>query len=326
VSTETWGVSVPASVVVFAPDPLLTVTVEAGVQGDEIHVHPGGQGFWIARMVASLGMAATLVGPFGGETGRLARHLIADTDITVVGIEVGAGNGAYVHDRRDGTRVELASMRPDALSRHGVDDLYGAALTAALDAGVAVLAGPGPWEPAILPVDVYRRLASDLRANAVTVVADLSGAALVAALAGGVDLLKISHQQLLAGGYATTEDRDNLIAGMQELHKGGAECVIVSRAELPTLALLDDRVIEVHGPRLEPVEPRGGGDSMTAGVATGIARGLDPGAALRLGAAAGALNVTRRGLASGGRTEIEVLADRLELRELPSSPERREPE
>jgi hypothetical protein len=28
---------------VFAPDPLLTVTVEAGSEGDEIHLHAGGQ-------------------------------------------------------------------------------------------------------------------------------------------------------------------------------------------------------------------------------------------------------------------------------------------
>jgi len=307
------------SVVVFAPDPLLTVTVEAGADGDEIHLHAGGQGFWIARMVASLGIAATLVGPFGGETGRLARQLIADTDITLIGVEVVERNGSYLHDRRDGERTEVASMRPSTLSRHSVDDLYGAVLTAALGADVAVLAGPGPWAPAVLPAEVYRRLAMDLRANAVAVVADLSDASLVAVLAGGVDLLKLSHHQLLAGGYAASEDRDDLIAGMQTLRKDGAERVVVSRADLPTLALLDERVLEVHGPRFEAVEHRGGGDSITAGVAAGIARGLNLETALRLGAAAGALNVTRRGLATGGRTEIEDLAGRFELRELITS-------
>lgn len=53
---------------------------------------------------------------------------------------------------------------------------------------------------------------------------------------------------------------------------------------------------------------------MTAGLAACLARGDDLAAALRLGAAAGALNVTRRGLATGDRREIERLASHVELR------------
>ncbi len=49
----------PASptVSVFAPALLLGVIVEAGRDGagPEIHLHPGGQGFWVARMLVRLG-------------------------------------------------------------------------------------------------------------------------------------------------------------------------------------------------------------------------------------------------------------------------------
>ena len=55
---------------------------------------------------------------------------------------------------------------------------------------------------------------------------------------------------------------------------------------------------------------------MTAGLAAGLAKGLDLLAALRLGAAAAGLNVTRRGLATGDRREIERLADHIELDEM----------
>ena len=45
------------SLCVFAPLPLLTVTVEHDVhEADQLHVHVGGQGIWIARMVRTLGM------------------------------------------------------------------------------------------------------------------------------------------------------------------------------------------------------------------------------------------------------------------------------
>jgi 1-phosphofructokinase len=55
---------------------------------------------------------------------------------------------------------------------------------------------------------------------------------------------------------------------------------------------------------------------MTAGLAAALARGMTLTEALRLCAAAAALNVTRRGLATGERREIERLADHIELREL----------
>jgi 1-phosphofructokinase len=52
---------------------------------------------------------------------------------------------------------------------------------------------------------------------------------------------------------------------------------------------------------------------MTAGLTAGLARGLDLLDALRLGASAAALNVTRRGLATGDRREIERLAPHIEI-------------
>jgi 1-phosphofructokinase len=62
--------------VVLAPAPLLTVTVESSTVGDEIHLHPGGQGVWIARLVASLGVESILCSTFGGETGQVIEALL----------------------------------------------------------------------------------------------------------------------------------------------------------------------------------------------------------------------------------------------------------
>ena len=74
---------------------------------------------------------------------------------------------------------------------------------------------------------------------------------------------------------------------MRELHAKGAQAVIISRADEPTLALLDDRYYELAGPRLEARDPSGTGDSMFAAVGVALARGEDRLDALRLGVAAG---------------------------------------
>lgn len=301
---------------VFAPSPLLTVTVEARGEGDaEVHLHAGGQGFWIARMMGALGMAVRLCGSFGGESGRVVAGLIEREGIDVCDVAAVGANGAYVHDRRSGERITIAEMSPAPLSRHEVDELYGAALTEGLESDVCVLGGP--VTPEVLPADIYRRLAADLGAGGTTVVADLAGPPLAAVLAGGVAVLKVSHEELLAEGRVANDTTDALVAAVEDLVAAGAANVVVSRAEGPAVALVDGRLLEAVPPSLQPVEPHGAGDSMTAGLVAGLARGgLDD--ALRLGVAAGALNVTRRGLATGRKEEIERLARHVQVRPLTS--------
>jgi 1-phosphofructokinase len=55
---------------------------------------------------------------------------------------------------------------------------------------------------------------------------------------------------------------------------------------------------------------------MTAGLAAALARGHGLEDALCLAAAAAALNVTRRGLATGDRHQIERMAGRVKVRRL----------
>jgi 1-phosphofructokinase len=266
-------------------------------------------------MCSSLGLRTVLVGPFGGETGTVVRHLMARSDPDMVAVDVAGSNGGYVHDRRDGERVARATMPPTALSRHDLDDLYGAALTAGLGCTVTVLAGPGPWDPPILDADVYRRLAVDLTSAGRTVIADLSGGPRHCAVQGGLSLLKLSHEELEDDGLVDDGgDVDAIVEAMHKLRKEGVRDVVVSRAEAGPIALLGDEVVEVSGPRLEAVDHRGAGDSMTGALAAGLAQGMDGPTALRLATAAGALNVTRRGLAAGDRERILELAEHFELR------------
>jgi|SoiMethySBSTD1v2_1073268.scaffolds.fasta_scaffold81846_4 1-phosphofructokinase len=301
----------PTGIAVFTPSPIYTVTIEDEGDDCEVHFHAGGQGFWVARMAVLLDERATLCGPFAGESGRVLRVLMQAEGVRVRATAASRPNGGYVHDRRGGERREIAETRSPDLSRHETDDLYNAALTTGLSAKVTVLTGPR--QPSVIKPDVYRRLASDLSSNGVLVVADLSGDAL-AALEGGVDLLKVSHVELVEGGFSKDERPASLAAAAAVFLERGIRNVIVSRAEDPALLFLDGRTYELHALKLHPADHRGAGDSMTAASAVGLARGWPIERAVRLGGAAGALNVTRHGLATGDRRDIEALLDRIELR------------
>lgn len=305
------------SLVVFAPSPLLTITVEAaGTSRQEIHLHAGGQGFWVARMAALLGTKVSLCCALGGESGAVLRVLIARENVEVLSMECAASNGVYIHARRDGVLEQLARTECKRLSRHEADELYGLALSAALDAGVALLTGVDP--PTILDSDIYRRLAGDLRSNQVQVIADLAGPSLQAALAGGVDVLKISEEEVLAEKLASSAGMDHLLQALDGLHEAGAETVLISRAQEPALVLdgSDRRYLELTGPRVEALEPRGTGDSMFAALGASLAGGQQLEVALRLAMAAGCLNATRHGLGTGARQQIQQLSSHIEIREL----------
>jgi 1-phosphofructokinase len=300
-----------ATVVVLAPSPLLTVTIEDRAGDPDIHVHAGGQGVWQARMLSSLGVRVVLCAGIGGEAGEVLEHLLPGKDVILKAIRTGARNGGYVHDRREGDRTVVAEAPGGPLDRHEHDELYERALTEGLEHGFALLSGP--HDDRIVPPALYRRLTTDLVANGCTVAVDLAGERLVAALAGQPSLVKVSHEELLADGRAESDQAADLIAGMRSLRKDGAGIVVVSRAAEPALALVGEDIVAVQGPELEPTEPKGAGDSMTAGMVATVASGGDPMEALRTGAACGALNVVRRGLGTGNADAVAAIAERVHL-------------
>ncbi|MEZ5098566.1 MAG: PfkB family carbohydrate kinase [Thermoleophilia bacterium] len=304
--------SAAGSVCVFAPVTLLTITVEATPDGEaELHVHAGGQGVWIARMILALGADVVLVTPLGGETGRVAGHLLADEGIPLRTVGTAQATAAWIQDRRDGERSTYWESSPRALGRHELDELYSLALAECLRTGTAVIAGTHEADE-VLPDETFVRLAADLAANDVHVVADVTGAQLDAVVERGAPLVKVSADDLVRDGHAASDEQSELVAAASALAAGGAT-VVVSRSSAGAIALRDGELHLAAAPELEAVDTRGAGDSMTAALAVAVSRGLGWDDSLRLAAAAGAVNVTRHGSGSGRRETIEAIARRVDV-------------
>lgn len=303
-------------VAIFSPNPMLSITIEAltAEGGDDIHIHPAGQGVWVARMAAELGARPVLCGFVGGEVGSVLRPMLAEMPVELRLVETAEASGAYIHDRRGGEREPVGQSAAMPPSRHEVDDLFSVAVAAALDSDVLAVCGPYPEEG--VPLEIYSGLVADVKSNGKPVVVDLSPPRLDRALEGKPDLVKINDWQLAGfiSGPVDTEER--MREAMEKVLEAGAESVIITRAGDPALAMRDGRLWELTPPKFERGAREGCGDSMMGALSATIAAGRDWEDVLRTSAAAGAVNFLRRGLGTGSRAVIEELAPRVEVREL----------
>jgi 1-phosphofructokinase len=306
------GAAKPApAVTVVSPGLTTSVTIEESSQGmDEIHVHPAGQGFWVARALRELGAETTLCCVRGGEPAAAALQLINDR-ITVRSVTTDVPTGAYVDDRRHGDRTRLATMRAMALDRHTVDDLIGISIAEGLRSRAVVLTGSNGF--GTIPVAFYTTLSSSLHALGATVVIDLSGAELHAALAGHADAVKVSDSELVDAGFTDTNDLDALSEAARRVAGVSGADVFITRGDEGALVHAGGRTLIGRSPMVDTVEPRGAGDSFTAAVSVARLVGLEPAEQLRMAMATAASNVLRRGLGSATLDAVHAIGTHIEV-------------
>jgi 1-phosphofructokinase len=299
-------------VTVFAPDPLLGVTIEHRGEEDDLHIHAAGQGVWVARMAAELGASPVLCCFLGGETGTVLGSLLEVLPGERRVVATAGSSGSYVVDNRKDDRRMLANANRSAPRRHEVDDLVAATCAAALQSAVLVMCNPFPAEG--LPPEVYETVVANVKAAGVPVVVDLSSPRLEHTLAFGPEVVKLNDWEL-AEYVRGPVDGPRALDAMHALRQAGAAAVVLTRAEAPILVLDGDaEPFEIVPPRFTNGFREGCGDSMTGALAAGLARSLPLRDALMLGAAAGAGNFLRHGLGTGRRAAVEELAQSVTAR------------
>jgi 1-phosphofructokinase len=299
---------------VLGPDPLLSITIEARGEADDVHVHPAGQGVWVARMAAELGAWPILCCLVGGETGTTLRPLLEALPGDRRLVATSGSSGSYIVDRRDNERRTIAtSLRPSP-QRHEIDDLVAATCAAAL--GSAVLVACNPYPPDGFPNEVYDTVVANVRPAGVPVVVDLSSPRLEHTLAHRPDLVKLNDWELAEYVHGPV-DGPRALSAARQLLDAGARAVAITRGEAPILVVPgEDEPFEIVPPTLPRGFREGCGDAMTGAIAAGLARGLPLRDALVLGAAAGSGNFLRHGLGTGRRPAVEELAELVTVREL----------
>lgn len=301
---------------IIAPVIALEEQVEAsGNTISQFHLHPGGQGVHVARVVREFGEESVLASFAGGEMAPVVRALLDQYRIEhrlVACTAPMAAVHSLVIDRQERGRWEVP---PPRVTRHESDNLFETASLIVLKSDVVVLSGILTEG---MPSDFFARLVRLANRHGVRTVVDLAPEFLEPAVRARPTVAKPGEHQLgrllgLGNGLSPAQ----LAQAGRRLLAWGAETVVISQAAEGAVAVGQDWAWQIEPPALEPVEEAGAGDCMTAVMAVGLAQGWPMEEIVRTAVAAGAGKVLRQGLGLCKREVAMILRDGVRLTPIP---------
>ena len=270
---------------------------------------PGGKGINVARALQTLGETALVTGWAGGFAGDFIAAGLQSEGIAAEFVQCPFESRTCLSilDPERGALTELYE-RGEAVPAEQAAELE--ALFARRLAGAEYVTVSGALSPGV-PPDFYARLLRQARAVGVPAALDCSGPALRLGLEQGQPALVKPNlaelQQLLEGPLGGPSAQ--AAAARETAARYGVVVALSLGAQGAVAAEPGGRAWWARPPRIEVVSAVGSGDALLAGLAQGLAHGLDLPEALRRGVAAGTANALSVGAGRFSRPDFErVLA------------------
>ena len=246
---------------------------------------PGGGGINVARVAHRLGADVVAIYPTGGAIGKLLQRLVEREGIaSLVTL-------SHVETRENFTAFERTSGEQFRFVLPG-STLYRAEWEAVLDklANLAdkpqFVVASGSVPPGV-PDDFFARVARIAKALGARCVIDTSGAALKAALAEGVALLKPNLVELSdLVGMPLDNDADRIAACRKLIASGRTQAVALTLGKDGALLVTAEHVWRAQPMQIEAVSTVGAGDSFLGALVASLAGGKSPEEAFRVAVAA----------------------------------------
>ncbi|WP_367836174.1 1-phosphofructokinase family hexose kinase [Streptomyces rochei] len=234
----------------------------------EVTERPGGKGLNVARVLAALGHPVTVTGFAGGSTGATVRASLAGVPGVVDALVPVAGatrRTVAVVDERTGDTTQLNEPGPVVAPAewNAFQEAYEGLL-----AGAAAVALCGSLPPGV-PVGAYAGLVRTARAAGVPVLLDTSGEPLRRGVAARPDLIKPNADELaeLTGSHEP-------LRATQAARRRGARSVVASLGAAGLLAETPEGRWRAAPPAQVRGNPTGAGDSVVAGLLSGLVEHL----------------------------------------------------
>lgn len=251
-------------------------------------VLPGGKGINVAQVARILGEQVTATGFLGAEAEHFFRQSLSAVGVIPDFVPVRGEIRQNITLLGAGVPLQTEILEPGPeISHYEMAALEEKVSELARDSIVVVLSGSIP--PGVDP-GVYVRLIQRIKEAGADPILDASGEALRLGCHGGPILVKPNRRELESTVGRALKGEADLISAGRELLDWGAGMALISLGREGSLLVTSGEVLRVHCPEVQPVNTVGCGDSLMAGVAVGLTRGMDLPDCLRWGTAAAAVN------------------------------------
>ncbi len=277
----------------------------------KVVVDVGGKGINVAKVAAGLCVPVVCYGFLGRENGRkvkdalLAMH--ADVRFREVPGETRTTVNIIDHAAQKETEILEAGPR---IGEAEAEELL-KMISGDIQQDDIVICS-GLYAPGI-PDDYYARISRACREKGAYCILDSNGKDLRNALDGSYWMIKPNARELCEiNDVPVTEEEEKLIPLGQKL-LGNTKHVLVSMGSRGGLLISCGEVYCIHVPRVQALSTIGSGDSVVAGFAVGIQRGLSIPECARLALACGTANALTEKVAMLNRRDIEKILPEIKI-------------
>lgn len=248
----------------------------------------GGKGLNVSRVARQLGEEVTALGFAGGHNGSALTDWLEDSGICSRFVRVSGETRCCINIRDIKTGRHTEFLEPgQPVDAEAFEELLRRYQQALPQTKVVTISGSTPKGT---PADFYGRLIRLAKDAGVPVILDTSGAALEQALPFGPAMLKPNVYEMAALTGADPHDEAAILEAARQLCRRGMEAVAVSMGSEGVLYITRETELRGIAPKIDAKNTVGCGDSMVAGFAAALARGLSPEDTLRLAMATAAAN------------------------------------
>lgn len=272
---------------------------------------PGGKGINVAKAVKALEQDVIVTGFLGQNNMELFTAYFEQENIEEEFVRVKGNTRVNIkvvnEESSEVTEINFSGVSPTKTDFCQLEDkIY----SLAKECEWFVLSGNLPSN---MPADIYAEFIRNLHKHDCKVILDTSGEALKAGIEAKPYAVKPNIDELSAMLGKSLTIENGLAEGIEYLKQAGISLIVVSMGQNGALAVRGSEEFLVKPPVVTVGSTVGAGDTMVAGLAVGLARGLDLAETMRLSAAAAAAAVALPGTQAATLQSVKNLLKQVQI-------------
>ena len=275
---------------------------------------PGGKGLNVSKPASIYGAKVVATGFVGGHAGAYIEDALKPFGIKSAFYHVAAESRSCINIWDEVNQVQTEFLEPGfTLTESDFAGFEEKFRTLVKEAKVVAMSGSVPKG---LDGTAYQRLVKIVKDAGIPVILDTSGKLLEMGLEAAPTMIKpnIDEIRMLTG--KNCDDIQDIINAAREIHAKGVKIVAVSLGSDGSLVVGDEGIFRARVPKIDAVNTVGCGDSMIAGFALGLSKGLTLPETLKLASAISAAAAMREETGFFVKEDMEKLLPQIEITKL----------